>query len=174
MKGNATARALGPSFRESPKARGRRNRLPFTRSETDATFGPTASGIPRRYSRAPFPSNEGGSLSLVSLLRFGGTSAIGGAHLEKARLLPGLENKWKAREATTVRRGLAKAGDTSPWPRPAASRKQRVKIILSEGSGDEFANIAPIGWAIFLRIPAEYLPIRRRRAAEDIASEKSG
>ena len=89
------------------------------RRNCDATLKSAASGIRRRglfcdeAQRIQFLPTEEASLAWPSPFAIGGTYSAYVAHLEKSRLLLGIDNKWKPEADTTVGRGLAKAGDIS-------------------------------------------------------------
>ena len=89
------------------------------RRSCDANVKSAASGMRRRglicdeLQRIQFLPAEEAALAWPSFFAIGGTFAAYVAHLEKSRLLLGIDNKWKPEADTTVGRGLAKAGDIS-------------------------------------------------------------
>ena len=89
------------------------------RRSCDANVKSTASGMRRRglfcdeAQRIQFLPAEEAALAWLSSFAIGGTFAAYAVHLEKSRLLLGIDNKWKPEADTTVGRGLVKAGDVS-------------------------------------------------------------
>ena len=71
---------------------------------------------------------------------------------EKACPLLGLSAAWKTKTAIMVGCGLSKAGNASSPPRPGVPKDQLTKVVTANGWANQFAPIALISWARFVKI----------------------
>ena len=111
-------------------------------------------------------------LAWSSFFGAGRSFKIYAAHLEKARLLLGVDASWKSKAVNTAGYGHAKAGDRSFSPGPAISRPQLCELATSRLLQDDLAFVALIGWSFLMRTPSERLPFCRQQAGGDLDSEE--
>ena len=122
--------------------------------------------------RPRFPPMEGAASAWSSVFGAGRSPKIYVAHPEKARPLMGVPTSWKSKAVQTAVFGMARAGDRSQNPRPAATKDQLIHLILPNGWRNEPFVIDLLSWTCLLRFPSECLPLRRQRRGEGLSSDE--
>ena len=113
---------------------------------------------------------EEASLPWPSFFALGTTFAFYVAHLEKACLLPRLDNRWGDTAVMSTNHGLAKAGDRSLFLGPATGAL--AQIAGTRGRRDQLTLVAVVSWTFPFRVFRECLPLTTQRAGEDLRPEE--
>ena len=113
------------------------------------------------------PPTEGAAQVWPTFSPPGRTVAVYLAHLGKARLLPGLDTRWRNKAVTSASDGLAEAGDGSYCLGPAIARQRLTQIVSTPGWRGRPTRIAVISATFLLRVHPEFLPVTRQRAGGD-------
>ena len=150
-------------FRSANHEVRRRGDSAFLSRNCDSSLPSAASGI-RNWGflcgaarRRRCPPTEGAAQVWPTFSPPGRTVAVYLAHLGKARLLPGLDTRWRNKAVTSASHGLAKAGGGSYCPGPAIAKQRTTQIISTPGWRGRITWIAVISLTFLRRVHSEFL-----------------